>query len=222
MLNFKYFKTMPACTCPAAASIGSVPNLTCAQDFGQIQKIIFQRVFSSGATKNKLTFADSKLLASWTALFSAADGTKTVITPYVEAPTPEGGDAITFGGGNDTIGGITKVIGRNPVSMTFAARQYPQDIISALKTLQCEPALGVYLVNGDGQIMGLVDSASSPTEFYPIPISSLFVGDLMPNGLDNPDANSIRFSFFPNWSDKAYVVTPTDFNAVTDLVNTSA
>lgn len=206
---------MSVCTCPAGASIASVPNASCASDFGQIQKIIFQRVFSSGTTKNSMTQANAKLLATWAAFFAAADGTKMVITPYVEAPTSEGGDAITYGGGNDTVGGITKVIGRNATNMSFVLRQVVQTIPAALKKLMCE-IVGVYFVNGDGQIMGLGDSDSN---LSPLPIDGLFVGDLKLNGLESPDENALSFSLRPNWSDDVVVITPTDFNPLTDLAN---
>lgn len=206
---------MSVCTCPAGASIASVPNASCASDFGQIQKIIFQRVFSSGTTKNSMTQANAKLLATWAAFFAAADGTKMVITPYVEAPTSEGGDAITYGGGNDTVGGITKVIGRNATNMSFVLRQVVQTIPAALKKLMCE-IVGVYFVNGDGQIMGLGDS---DTNLSPLPIDGLFVGDLKLNGLESPDENALSFSLRPNWSDDVVVITPTDFNPLTDLAN---
>lgn len=216
--NTKTLTIMSICSCPAGASLPSVPNAACPQDFGQIQKIIFQRIFSTGTTKNSFsTQKDIKKLASWTPLMTASDGTKAVITPYVEAPASDGGDAITFGGGNDTLGGATKIIGRNPVNMTFAIRQMTQNVIKALKGLQCEDALGVYLVNADGQIMALKDTATATT-YYPIPIRSLFVGDLMLNGLDNPDENALSFSFAPNWSDDAVVVSP-EFNPLTDLAN---
>ena len=207
---------MSMCSCPAGAALPSVPNASCPQDFGQVQKIIFQRIFKTAGTKNSFTqTASIKQLSSWTALFSASDGTKCVITPYVEAPTSDGGDAITFGGGNDTVGGTTKVIGRNPVNMSFVMRQMTQDVIKALKGLQCEDELGVYLVNGDGQILAL---SSADNEYTPIPIRSLFISDLKLMGLDNPDENALSFSFLPNWSDDAKVVTP-DFNPLTDLSN---
>ena len=207
---------MSACQCPAGASIPSVPNATCPQDFGQIQKIIFQRIFSSGTTKNSMTKANAATLASWTALFSANDGTKAVITPYVEAPTPDGGDAITYGGGNDTIGGMTKVIGVNPTNMTFALRQIVQSIAKGLKALMCELNMGVYFVNGDGQIMG---KEVSEGNFGPIPIQPLFVGDLKLNGLETPDENALSFSLPANWSDDIAIITPSDFNPLTDLAN---
>ena len=207
---------MSMCSCPAGAALPQVPNASCPQNWGQTQKIIFQRIFKTAGTKNSFTQTKSiKQLSSWSPLFSANDGTKCVITPYVEAPTADGGDAITFGGGNDTVGGTTKVIGRNPVNMSFVMRQMTQDVIKALKGLQCEDELGVYLVNGDGQILAL-----SPAEntYTPIPIRSLFISDLKLMGLDNPDENALSFSFLPNWSDDAKVVTP-EFNPLTDLSN---
>ena len=207
---------MSMCSCPAGAALPQIPNASCPQDWGQTQKIIFQRIFKTAGTKNSFTqTASIKELASWTALFSASDGTKCVITPYVEAPTADGGDAITFGGGNDTVGGATKVIGRNPVNMSFVMRQMTQDVIKALKGLQCEDELGVYLVNGDGQILAI---SSAENTYTPIPIRSLFISDLKLMGLDNPDENALSFSFLPNWSDDAKVVTP-DFNPLTDLSN---
>ena len=207
---------MSMCSCPAGAALPAVPNASCPQNWGQTQKIIFQRIFKTAGTKNSFTqTASIKQLSSWTALFSASDGTKCVITPYVEAPTADGGDAITFGGGNDTVGGTTKVIGRNPVNMSFVMRQMTQDVIKALKGLQCEDELGVYLVNGDGQILAI---SSSDNTYTPIPIRSLFISDLKLMGLDNPDENALSFSFLPNWSDDAKVVTP-EFNPLTDLSN---
>lgn len=206
---------MSACQCPAGASIPSVPNANCPQDFGQIQKIIFQRIFTSGTNKNTMTKANAVTLATWTALFSADDGTKVIITPYVEAPTADGGDAITFGGGNDTIGGVTKVIGTNPTNMTFALRQIVQSIAKGLKALMCELNLGVYFINGDGQIMG---KEVSKDNFGPIPIQTLFVGDLKLNGLETPDENALSFSLPANWSDDVAIITP-EFNPLTDLAN---
>lgn len=211
---------MSICSCPLGTSIPSVPNAGgCPSDFGQIQKIVFQRVFKTGTTKNTFVKTGASAnpitaLASWTANFAADDGTKMVITPYVEAPSTDGGDPITFGGGNDTLGGITKIIGRNPVNFTCSIRQCSQDVIKGLKGLQCEGELGAYLINGEGAVLGLADEDGH----YPIPIQSLFVGDLMLMGFDNPDENTLQFSFKPNWSDDAVIVTPA-FNPLTDLEN---
>lgn len=208
---------MALCTCPVGTELPDIPNAHCPQDFGQVQKIAFQRIYKTGTTKNQFTAtAKISVLASWTACLSPAsgsEGTKIVISPFVEAPTSEGGDPITFGGGNETLGGEQRIIGRNPVNMSFVLRQVPQNVVSALKGLSCEE-LGVYLINGDGQILAI---AGDTDEYFPIPIRNLFVGDLLLNGLDTPDSNSLIFSFKPNWSDNVEVVTAA-FNAL-DLLN---
>ena len=213
---------MPTCTCPAAAALTSISKITCAQDFGQIQKMAFQRIYSTGTTRNSFVGTGTPLaptittLAAWQAFLTATAGTKIVVTPYVENPTPDGGDAITFGGGNQTLGGIVKTIGRNPINMSFDLRQFPQSVIKEMKALMCELDLGVYLFNADGKIAAIQDQ-TTPTTYYPIPIRNLFVGDLMLNGLETPDSNALSFSFPPDYSDDLAIVTPSDFNPLLDL-----
>ena len=106
---------MQLCSCPAATALTTIPAAGCPETFGQIQKIAFQRLKKADGTENKFTTSnDIKLKASWTALMAAADGSKVVVSPYVQAPTNEAGSARTFGGGNETLGGIELVIGREP------------------------------------------------------------------------------------------------------------
>ena len=208
------------CACPAAAALTSIPAMTCPENFGQIQKVAFVRLKSSGGVKNSFTSSnDIKLLASWTPLLSSTTDTKVVVTPYIEAPTTEGGDAITAGGGNDSLGGVQYVVGRNAVTFSSVMRQVPQNIVKAMKPLMCEANvgnLGVYLFNENGQIAALQDPTTTTT-YYPIPVRSLFVGDKLLGGLENLDSNALNWSFTPNWSDQLAVVTPTDFNPLTDL-----
>lgn len=204
---------MRVCSCTTATALPDIPKVTCKQSFGQIQKLAITRIYSTGTTKNCFTkTAAITTLASWQTKTAATDGTKIVVTPYIEAPTQEGGDAITFGGGNDTLGGVEMIVGRNATNFTAALREWPQESIKALKSMECEAALGVYLINADGQIEAIKDGEN----YYPIPIQSLFVGDKIHGGLQEPDSNSLQFSFAPNYSDGLVIVTP-EFNAVTDL-----
>lgn len=207
------------CNCPQGAAIEAVPISDCPESLGQVQKAVFQRIFSTGTTKNKFVFATANpnVLASWSPLLAAADGTKVVQTPYIQAPTTEPGAAREYGGGNETLGGIPIIIGREPTSFTGNILRSKQDTIAALKKYQCEN-VGVYLVDEHGRIAGIADDVANPTELYPIPIAGFFVGDKMLGGLEDVDKNAIQWKFFPNWSDKLVMVTPTDFNALTDLV----
>ena len=184
--------------------------MTCGIRYGQVQKIAFTRIgnlFSDSS--NPITD-----LASWTAFLSAEDSTKIVVTPYVEAPTMEGGDEKTFGGGNTTLDGIIMVLGSEPIRMSFALRNYPQAIISALKVLTKIKDLGVFLFNDNGGIICLQEGGT----YLPIPIRALFVGDLILSGRTQPDRNTMKFSFKSNYSNKLVVVKP-NFSPVNDLAN---
>lgn len=197
-----------------------IPAVKCSESFGQIQKVAFQRIFKDDGTKNKFTTAAAiTKLASWTALLSAANSTKVVVSPYIQAPAAEGGAARTFGGGNETLGGVEEIIGREPTAFTGAIRKVPQSVIKALKELQCESwadNLGIYLFDENGAI-GAIEGGTAG-DYYPIPIRSLFIGDKTLGGLEAPDSNAIQWSFLPNWSDDLVIVTPEDFNPLTDLV----
>ena len=211
---------MMTCQCPASEALTTIPAQGCAESFGQIQKVAFQRLINAGVKNSFTTTDDIKLLASWTAKMAAANSTKIVISPYIQAPTVEAGAARTFGGGNETLGGIEQIIGREPTPFTGVIRAVSQSIIKKIKELQCEAIadnLGVYLFDENGNICALQDQTTATT-FYPIPIRALFVGDKTFGGLEAPDSNAIQWSFLPNYSDDLAIVKPTDFNPLTDLV----
>jgi hypothetical protein len=163
-------------------------------------------------------------LAAWTAKMALTDGGKVVISPYIQAPTSEAGEARTFGGGNETLGGVELVIGRNPTSFSGVFRAVPQAIIKVIKELQCEAQadnLGVILFDENGNIEAVKQSVTAEgtttVSYLPIPIRSLFVSDKTHGGLEAPDSNNISWTFLPNFSDDLAIVAPTDFNPLTDL-----
>lgn len=213
---------MAICKCPAAVALPNIPNFTCAESFGQIQKVAFQRLHKSAGEKNSFTSgADIGGKPSWTALLQAGDDTKIVVSPYIQAPTAEAGAPRTFGGGNETLGGIEEIIGREPTTFTAVMRKMPQSLIKALKDLQCESDsqnLGVYLFDENGAI-GALQDPTIETTFYPIPIRSLFIGDKTLGGFEAPDSNAIQWTFLPNWSDDLAIIVPKNFNPLTDLEN---
>lgn len=210
---------MITCKCPASAALPDIPAVQCTESFGQIQKVIFQRLKKDDGTWNGIS--NPRNLEYWTPLLTAADSTKVVVSPYVQAPTNESGEPITFGGGNETLGGIEEIIGRNPSTFTGVMRKIPQNVIKTMKELQCESAadnLGVYLVDENGSIEGIKRVVGDADLFAPIPIRSLFIGDKSHGGLEAPDSNVIQWSFLPNYSDDLLIEQPKDFNPLTDLV----
>lgn len=213
------------CQCPAAAAITTIPNVACPENFGQIQKVAFQRLRKADGTKNSFTNSASILLkASWTALLAAADGSKVVVSPYINAPADSGGDARRTGGGNDDLGGISEVLGGNPVQFDGSMRSVPQNVIKIMKELECEANagnLGVYLFDENGKIEAIQDAVTLTT-YYPIPIRSLFIGSKIHGNFDAKDSNAISWLYPDNYSDQLKIVTPTDFNPLTDLIPASA
>lgn len=197
-----------------------IPVSNCPESFGQIQKVAFQRLYKSTGEKNSFTTdAGIEKKASWTPLLSANDDTKIVISPYIQAPTAEAGAPRTFGGGNETLGGVEEIVGRELTPFTGVMRKLPQKIIKALKELQCESwgdNLGVYLFDENGAIGAIQDPVTATTH-YPIPIRSLFIGDKTLGGYEAPDSNNIQWAFLPNWSDDLAIIAPEDFNPLTDL-----
>ena len=207
------------CTCPAATALTTITAVTCPENFGQIQKVAFQRLTTSGVKNAFTTTNPINTLASWSTFKAAADSTKIVISPYINAPTVEAGEARTFGGGNDTLGGIEEILGASPTSFSAVLRKMPAATIRDLKKLMCEADagnLGVYLFDENGMIGAIQDSAVLTT-YYPIPVRSLFVGDKSLGGFEAPDSNSISWSFLPDWSDYLAKIAPSDFNPLTDL-----
>lgn len=205
------------CKCPAE-SLPDVSAITCSESFGQVQKVAFQRLMKDDKSKNSFTSKNEiTALASWASLLSAADNTKVVVSPYIQAPTAEAGAARTFGGGNETLGGVEEIIGREPTTFTGVIRKAPQEVIKALKKMQCESwgdNLGIFIFDENGAIGAI--KGSTDGAYYPIPIRSLFIGDKTLGGLEAPDSNAIQWSFLPNWSDDLVIVVP-EFNPLTDL-----
>ena len=212
---------MITCNCPPPASLPDLECVRCPERFGQIQKVVFQRIMNDDGTKNKFSavsgFSEINSLANWQALMTAADSTKIVISPYIYSPTQENGAARTFGGGNDSLNGVEEIIGREPSTFSASLRNVPQSIAKVLKTLQCEN-VGVYLIDGNGNVeaLGIVDENNNEW-IMPIPIKAFFVGDKTHGGIDAPDANVIQWSFVPNYSDYIKIFTVDTFNVLSDL-----
>lgn len=212
------------CGCPRGAEIGDILIDPCPENFGQIQKIIFQRLLN-GTAKNKFapnavaTPTDPTLLATWTPLLAASDDTKVVQTPYLNAPETEPGAARMYGGGNQTLGGIEIVLGADPTGFKGKFLATSQASIKALKEYGCEK-VGVFFVDEFGRIGAVTNGEASDSvdlEIYPIEIRSLFVGDKKFGGFEEPDSNALEFKMLSNWSNNFTIITPSDFDALTEL-----
>lgn len=215
------------CGCPAGAHLADLNIANCKESLGQIQKILIQRRYNTAGVLNKISAADIITKTAMVALATAADGTKLIVSPYIQNPTTTPGEARTFGGGNQTLGGIEIVIGREPTTFEGVIYQEAQSTIKTMKEYSCED-IGVYLIDENGNIGAIkeeVTSGGSTTVNYlPIPVQSFFVGDKNLGGYEEPDSNAIKWSFLPNWSDDLVIVKQStmDYNPLTDLVNVAS
>lgn len=207
------------CGCPAGKHLNDLEIAECKESFGQIQKVIITRIFSSTGTKNMLPKATVITKATMMPLFAASNGTKLIVSPYIQNPTTEPGEARTFGGGNQTLGGIEIVIGREPTNFTGIIYQEAQSVIKTLKSYSCEK-IGVFLIDENGNI-GAIDEVGDGKNYSPIPVDKFFVGDKNLGGYEEPDSNTISWSFYPNWSDNLVLIKADtlDYNPLTELVN---
>lgn len=211
------------CQCPAAASIPDVPNVACEESFGQIQKAAFCRLVKADGTVNKFTSTASILLkASWTTKLAATDGSKIVVTPYIYAPADSGGEPRVSGGGNDDLGGIPTVLGEQPIQFQGQLRGIPQSVADALKELACEANagnLGVFLFDENGRIEAIAGETAG--DYTPIPVRGFYVGSKLHGNYDAKDYNLLQWNYAENYSKGLVILTPTDFNPLTDLQNAS-
>jgi hypothetical protein len=202
------------CTCPPAAAITTLTLASCPEQLGQVTRLIFQRVYTTGTTKNEIADAATlKLKATWTALIAAINGTKAQASPVIHKPEFETGDVKEYGGDNDTAFGVPVAVGRDNSKFSADLLNEPASVIRVLKEYECEE-LGVYLVNSNGQIGCITDSTG--TKRYPIPVQSLFISDKQAGGFSEPDKHMLKFQLKPNWSDYFVLESPS-FDPNTDI-----
>jgi hypothetical protein len=202
-----------ACDCPNPSALTAITGFTCPTNFLQIQRIAFQR---AGFTFDGTTGKDITLQADWVALMAATDSTKIVVTPFINEFTITPGEAITFGGGdNTTLNGIAEISGVNPSTASGKLKQAPSTTISKMMKLRCEKNLVVYLFNEAGQIICL-ETVLASGDYIGIAIQAFFIGDKAAEGYATIDSNMFSFQIPKDWSATSIIVTPA-FNPLTAL-----
>lgn len=207
------------CGCPVGSSLETLKDQQCKSSFGQIQKLLFQRRTDGHGALNLIAAADIVKKVTWDGLIGATDDTAVTVSPELSNPETEPGAARTFGGDNQTAGGIQIIVGREATQFTGAFYELDQSIIKTMKSYQCED-LTVYFVDEYGNI-GCIAHTPGNSSYSGVPVKSFFIGDKDFGGLTDPDSNTISFNMLPNWSDDFTIVKQStmDFNPLTDLNN---
>jgi hypothetical protein len=193
--------------------LGNITTQACPENFGQIQKIIFQR---AGFTFDGTAGKDITLLADWQALKTASDDTKAQITPFVYSPVITAGDSITNGGGdNSTLNGVSELVGVNASNFSALFKGLNSASISELVAYACENNLVAYFCNKAQDII-CAETVLGSAVYTGISIQELFVGDKTNNGLATKDENAITFAIPDGWSKTVKVIKPV-FNPLSAL-----
>lgn len=206
--------------CPLPDSLAQPAAIECIEYLGQIYRLWYQRLYLSSGVLNKFTIEtdDPSEEATWTAAKALTTNAKVITGPQIDEPVQDEITVREYGGGNATRGGVTIRLGENATPFNAKFLNAPQSVIKTLKALNDEPNMGVYLINEAKKIIGLYDDIDTPTEFYPIPVQSLFFGSKNLGGFEGPDFNKVTFNFFPDWSDNLAIITPeTGFNPILEL-----
>jgi hypothetical protein len=179
-----------ACNCPNPSALTAITVFSCPTSFLQIQKIAFQR---SGWTFDGTAGKDITLEADWIALKAAVGSTKVVVTPFINEFAITAGEAIKFGGGdNTTLNGVAEITGVNPSQVAGKLKQAPSSTIDTMMKLRCEKDLVVYLFNEAGQII-CNEAVLAGGDYVGIPIQAFFIGDKTTEGFGTIDFNSFSF-----------------------------
>lgn len=192
---------------------------TTCQNLGEIQRIGFQRIFSTGSTKNTFSTTDGLLQTNWDTAIAADDGTKITLSPLLY-----GENKITVGDPREddvALGGIPEIVGSSPTAFSAQIKKEHQKWITRMKTYASEN-IGVWLFDEHGQVGCIVDDQDTPTTYWPIPVKGFFVSDVETGNYATLQKNNLMFKFLPNWSDDFVTFVPTDFNPVSDLVNATS
>ncbi len=213
--------------CPKPTALTVIPNTTCPEELGQIQRFIFARagfirfntIDPTASTQIPASIQGvgnfPTVLAPWTILLAEADDDKAIVTPLIGGdPVINPGDQVTFGGGdNSTLNGEVYHVAFNPADGSFRFDSLTAAQTAALKLLVCED-LEVFFINNDGDIIG--ERSTIDTDlWHGFKATNVALSGRSVQGFATRDSNTLTLQLDDDWDTKFEKQTPTDFNALT-------
>jgi len=183
--------------CPLPANLSQITPTTCAQHFGQIVRVAFQRVGSP--------FVNVTSEIEWDAALVATSALTITLTDFCENVLIPAGEAITEGGDdNSTLYGQALVVGKGQVTVSGRFRGLTATSKASMEQFVSESSiynqLGVYLINEFGQVISS-DVPVGGTTAIPFPIQSFFISDVDSQGYNTHNFNMFQWNFVGGWSD---------------------
>lgn len=203
------------CTCPEATALTAIPD-DCALLFGKDAKWILQRLDD---TNNEFVNGVNGIEeeTSWSALPTAVDDTKVVITPTLENVNFNEEDKLED---SENIDGAAFAVGAGPQLVTAEMRNLTKDQYNALKDLECEKNLTFYRIDNKGNF-GARETVDTPATHAGIKISpSTFVVKDPAKGPARVDQSKVMIEFFlpQDWYSSFVKVAPeAGFDPLTEI-----
>lgn len=213
--------------CETATELVDIPVVNCKNKITQIQRPFFVR---QGEVEEDTADPANNLPAStvgstmeevafWAALIAETGDAKLVTAPLFDGSVGiEAGTDVTFGGDGTARNGETLNMFTTPNTLSATYFWLDKDEVHAIRKLECEKDIGVFLVNMQGKILAWEDRDATGALTgirKPIPISALSLGGKSNTDFTAPDANILTFQIPADYDEHLVFITPSDFNALT-------
>jgi hypothetical protein len=219
--------------CPIDPELVEIGTQTCAEKFGQIQRIAIRRKQTgSEASPTFTSLADMLALANWEAAREADldDNIKMVITPFISSLVIPTGEPIKEeGNNNNTVNGIPILQGVNNIMVTGRFLNLPAEIAEQIRAITKHSAsipgftnLEIFLFNEFGQVLCKKTTGVAPVP-YGIPVYNFFIGAKGSEGLNKESVTPLSFDLTGDWDVNLHISnpvedgTPDPWNPLTDL-----
>tara|TARA_R110000803_G_C11934631_1_gene315819 strand:+ start:15 stop:659 length:645 start_codon:yes stop_codon:yes gene_type:complete len=212
-----------ACNCPLPTAMTTITATSCAFNIKEVHRVFVVRegaviwdIATAGAANVPAAIVGNvvTVAAGWTILRTAADDTKVLTLPlFGSEPTLAAGGQLSSTG----LSNVKNHVGFEPSEFVAFFEGLTAIQEGEIADITCEgDTLEVYFVMHDGGIVGSIDNPSTPGTMTGIPLASAMVmfGRSL-NGFNDNDKNELQFQLLHDWSQYAYKVVPTDFNALT-------
>jgi len=195
--------------CPLPAVLPSISAVTCPQEFGQIQKLAF-RLIQDPAFAD---FTDIIEKTIWETLITSILSTKIVISPSIPGIVIPNSETLTEeGGNNNTLDGISMLVGKGNVKVTGKAINMPVSVAKQLEALtkfsnvSGTTLLEAYFFNEAGQI--IFQGIEMGEIALGFPIYNFTISSVGSEGYNKPNTHIISWEMKGDWDKNLAIASP--------------
>lgn len=195
--------------CPLPSVLEDIVEAACPQQFGQIQKLIVRMIQPEGDTGFALD-ADILSKADWEAFKVSVTNTKIVLTPNIPGIVIPNSETLTEeGGNNNTIDGVSILVGKGVVKVTGKCLNMPVSVAKSLEGLtkfsnvSGNTLIEAFFLNEAGQII-----YKKVTDITGFPIYNFVVSSVGTEGYNKANTHMVSFEMKGDWDNGLTIASP--------------